>query len=170
MAALDEEELPAARLEDAWEEILAKQARREGVDIEDVVPPAAAAADGRNLGKNQTQQDDLTNWLRSDYSEFARADDRNRARPAAADGRSSSSYEDTVRQYGVLHIKTQLDEELKDIMARTQAMINLVREEQQLADKEKSERKQQRRKAWEERMRAEHGPEWQPPDVGKIAS
>lgn len=146
-----------ARWEDAWEQYIARQAYDEGVELvegEDDGAAAAAAAPAAEGKKSKDgEEDSFVNWLHSMSSEFSsvKAKETKRKQPAE----EGLSFEKTMWEYGSRHIRTQLDEESKDILARAQAMVGLVREEKRLAEEEKAKRKESRRRAWEERMTAE---------------
>lgn len=182
LLALGDEALRAASREDEWEEILARQARREGVELagirEEEVEAAASAEGGRVLGE-EDEDEDLSEYASSlmefkqqgDYVAAADVDDggggvdtiagppptpqKNRKKKGVSNPvRNIGLYARTVRIHGVRHVKRQLNEEIKDVLARTHAMIAVVREEKRLAEEEKAQKKERRRKAWEEWMTA----------------
>lgn len=65
----------------------------------------------------------------------------------------SMTYEQVVQEFGVLHLRTMLAVESEDLQARTTALLDLRDEEQRLAELEKKERDEKRRKAWEEKVK-----------------
>lgn len=167
MTGLDEEARPAARLEDRWEDLIADQADREGVELVEVDDGGVTAAVTQRVEavnekwwKEEEEDDEgldmSMDWLGPNYSEFGAmkgaTSTQEKREGRARQPPVSGSFEETVRYHGVLHIKTQLREEMKDVMARTRVLVELVREEQRLAEEEKARRKLERRKAWEERQ------------------
>lgn len=165
---LDEEARPVAQLEDQWEDIIAKQADREGVELVEVDDGGVAAAATQRVeavnkkwweedGNEDDEGLDLSmNWLDPNYSEFGvmkgAASTQKTREGRAREPPVSGSFEETLKLHGIHHLKTQLREEMKDAIARTKALVDLVREEQRLAEEEKARRKLERRKAWEERQ------------------
>lgn len=152
---LEEATKSEARWEDEWESCIARQADEEGVELlaEDSHGSAAAIAVPVRAGRQSKHggADLSTDWLHSIPSEFSMVKETKRTQPAA-DG---LSFEKTLWEFGVRHVRTQLDEESRDILARAQAMVHLVREEKRLAEEEKAKKDASRRRAWEDRTRAE---------------
>lgn len=61
-------------------------------------------------------------------------------------------FEHTVMTFGVDHLSSQLDEEMRDIQARATAMLDIIDAERELAEQEKREKKERRQRAWEQRQ------------------
>lgn len=71
------------------------------------------------------------------------------------------SYRAYLYKYGYRHILQLVDAERQDSIARADAMRKLIRQETELAVKEKTERDMERRRKWEARMLAEYGEGWE---------
>lgn len=75
-------------------------------------------------------------------------------------------FERTVMEFGVEHLSTQLDEDMRDVQARATAMLDIIDAERELAEREKREKKERRRKAWEQRQSEQVQPEGQAQEPG----
>ena len=67
----------------------------------------------------------------------------------------TETYAGSAWRHGHQHIEALLSREKEDLIARAAAMRELVHQERRLAEQEKADRKAERRRRWEERMRAE---------------
>lgn len=176
MIALNEEARPAAATEDMWEEIIAQQAESEGVELIDGSANKVEEAEDEDINMAWLKTDPSENemdmaWLKTGPSEFQKMDsqstpvaDKEKRKDPKKARRRVGEFEQTVRKHGMRFLANQLDKEVKDVMARAKAMIDLVREEQRLADLEKAERKERRRRAWEERTKMEQEQAGQTPN------
>ncbi|KAI0133868.1 hypothetical protein BJ170DRAFT_177424 [Xylariales sp. AK1849] len=73
---------------------------------------------------------------------------------------TNSGYQQTIWRHGISAIMDMLAKEREDSVARADAMRALVAEESALAQQEKKERAEERRKRWEAGMLDKHGQGW----------
>lgn len=78
-------------------------------------------------------------------------------------------FEHTLMAFGVGHVSSQLDEEMRDMQARATAMLDIIDAERELAEQEKREKKERRQRAWEQRQAQQAQPEGQGQQPGKAA-
>ncbi|CAN8097885.1 unnamed protein product [Discula destructiva] len=71
------------------------------------------------------------------------------------EGGAVVSYERVVVEFGLEHFGRLLRDEVVDMQARATAMLDIIDEEEKLAVREKKERDEKRKRAWEERGRHE---------------
>lgn len=124
-----------------------------------------------NSNQNSMSMDPEASYRVDDFAAAALADDgnfnfdnnnnnnnnttKNKGKKGVKNSRKVGPYESTVRDYGFKYLQDIVDVEVRDNMARTAVLVDLVREEQRLADMEKMQKKERRRRAWEEKVRNE---------------
>ncbi|KAI0536925.1 hypothetical protein GGR58DRAFT_473556 [Xylaria digitata] len=128
-----EESLPDAKLEDEWEEAIARLEREEGGSDDGWEQPS---------GTGSTKEE---NW---------------QTRRHIGTGPSEDSHAHIVKRYGITEVSHALTRERVDQVARADAMRQLIIQEKALAAQEKAQRAAEKRARWETRMLELHGERW----------
>ncbi|KAI0864113.1 hypothetical protein F4860DRAFT_31434 [Xylaria cubensis] len=134
---LKEEGIPAAELEDDWDNEMAQLLREEEKRTR------------KGARKDQDADNEQLAWEDS-HDDVGFGEGRD-------DG---PSHVDAVYQYGIRYLTKTMTHERRDQVARADAMRNLIIQEKALAVAEKEQRAVEKRTKWEAKMLELHGENW----------
>ncbi|KXJ88417.1 hypothetical protein Micbo1qcDRAFT_166468 [Microdochium bolleyi] len=179
---MQELDVPDARLEDEWEDLVREAVEDELLREENVARgnrgiryTTATAGDGSGAAAQDHEQHDqqrLGMHTASPASITPTSESLSRLLLDLLDDPTTLAsppsifpptdrYAATAQYYGKTYLERMMTRETEDALARSAALRELVLAERQLAVAEKAERDAARRRAWEARMAAEHGEkEW----------